>query len=88
MHSIYSFCALALHKRCLWLRCRATDDESCYRKVAGLIPPWSWCSLGNILNPKTAPDVLYGSHRHQGMNVFLNYCKSLWTKASAKCTKT
>ena len=44
-------------------------------------------SLGKILNPKTAPDVLvgtlHGSHGHQCMN----YCQSLWTKASAKCPK-
>ena len=40
-------------------------------------------SFGKILNPKTAHNVqvgtLHGSHRHQCMNVCMNYCKSLWT---------
>ena len=67
------------------------EPASCYRKVAVLIPlvcmskcPWakywtpncSWCA-----------GLHHGSHHHhhQRMNVCLNYCKSLWTKASAKC---
>ena len=45
-------------------------------------------SLDKTLNPKTAPDVpvctLHGDHRHQCKNVCMNYCKLLWTKASAK----
>ena len=39
--------------------------------------------------PQTTPDVLvttlHGSHHHQCMNVCMNYCKLLWTKASDKC---
>ena len=33
-------------------------------------------SLGKTVNPKTAPDVLplHGSHRHQCVNVCMNYC--------------
>ena len=30
---------------------------------------------------------LHGSHHHQCINVHMNYCKLLWTKASAKCPK-
>ena len=48
-------------------------------------------TLGKILNPTTAPDVLVGtlhdSQHHPSMNVFTNYCKSIWPKASAKCPK-
>ena len=53
--------------------------------------PWSACRkvLGQDTEPHTAPDVLvcslHGSYHHQCMNVRMNYCKSLWTKASAKC---
>ena len=57
--------------------------------------PWSPCRsvLGLITETQTALDVLvgtlHGSHRHQCMNVCMNYCKSLWTKAfglnSLKC---
>ena len=40
-------------------------------------------SLGKMLSPITAPDVLdstlHGSHGHQCMSVCMNYCKSLWT---------
>ena len=45
--------------------------------------------FGQDTEPLTAPDVLvgtlHGNHRHQCMNVCMNYCKSLLTKASAKC---
>ena len=53
--------------------------------------PWSACRkvLGQDTEPHTAPDVLvcslHGSYHHQCMNVRMNYCKLLWTKASAKC---
>ena len=41
-------------------------------------------SLGKIVNPKLVSSS-HGSHRHQCMNVCMNYWKSLWTKASARC---
>ena len=48
-------------------------------------------SFSKKLNPKTAPDVqlgtLHGSYRHHFMNLCVNYCKTLWTKASDKCPK-
>ena len=46
-------------------------------------------SLGKIPNLKLLLMfcTLHGSHCHQCMNVFMNYCKSLWTKVSAKCPK-
>ena len=73
----------------LWLR--RVEPASRYRKVAGSIPPHLYVkvSSGKVLNPKTAPDVLvgilHGSHRHQCLNVCMNYCKSLWTNVSAEC---
>ena len=30
---------------------------------------------------------LHGSHHHQSMYVYMNYCEALWTKASDKCHK-
>ena len=42
-------------------------------------------SLGKILNSDVLVCTLHGSHPHQCMNPCMNYCKSLWTKASAKC---
>ena len=65
---------------------QGVEPASCYQKVAGLISlvcmskfPWarywtpncSWCAV----------------HRHQCMNVCMNFCKWFWSKASAKCCK-
>ena len=55
--------------------------------------PWYACQsvLGQDTEAQTAPDVLvgslHGSRHHQCVNVCMNYCKSLWTKASDKCSK-
>ena len=47
--------------------------------------------LDSPTEPQTAPDVpvstLHGHHHYQCMNVCMNYCQSLLTKASAKCPK-
>ena len=66
------------------------EPASCYLKVAGSLP--LVCMLtcpGQDTKPQTAPDVLvttlHGSRHHQCMNACMNYCKSLWTKASDKC---
>ena len=62
---------------------------SWYRKVAGSIPLVCMlkCPWVKILNH--APDMLVGTlhgiHRHQCINVWINYCESLWTEASPKC---
>ena len=53
--------------------------------------PWSArrSVLGQGTEAQTAPDVLvstlHGGHHHQCMDVCMNYCKCLWTKASDKC---
>ena len=56
----------------LWLRDRASVllSEGCLFESPGLLVE---VSLGKILNPKTAPDVLvsnlHSSHRHYCMNI-------------------
>ena len=53
--------------------------------------PHGKVSLVKILNPKlllmywSAPCM--AATTNQCMNVCMNYCKSLWTKVSAKCPK-
>ena len=55
--------------------------------------PWSACRsvLGqdteSQITPKVLVGTLHGINHHQCMNVCMNYCKLLWTKASAKCPK-
>ena len=71
--------------------CSEVEPASCYRKVTGLFPlvcmlkcPWarywtrncSWCA-GPHLAWQPPPSVYK----------CMNYCKTLWTKASAKCPK-
>ena len=53
----------------------------CSQKV---MTQWKSIHLGQDTEPQTAPDLFVG---HQFMNVCMNYCKLLWTTASAKCPK-
>ena len=71
-----------------WSGCGSgVEPASCHQKVAGLIP--LFCMLkGKILNSKLLlVGTLHGRHHHQCMNVCMNYCKSLYTKASDKYLK-
>ena len=60
-------------------------SEGCWFNSPGLRVE---VSLGKILNPKTAPDFA-GQHLAwqplPSVCECMNYCKSLWTKAPAKC---
>ena len=75
----------------LWLRSRASVLllEGCWFDSPGLHVE---VSLGKILNPKllmtcwSAPRVA-ATAVSVWMYVCMRYCKSLWTKASAKCPK-
>ena len=71
-HSHYLFITLVIVTSLVWfpLVCMS----KCHRAI-NETPNCSWCAGRH----------LHGSHRHQCMNVCINYCKSLWTKASAKC---
>ena len=64
---------------------RGVEPVTSYRKVAGQFPLVE-VSLGKLLKPQNAPDVLvsllHGSHRHHCMNAGINYCESDWTKVS------
>ena len=60
------------------------ETASSHQKVAGCPSVF-----GQGTEPQTAPDVLVGtlpcSHLYQCMNVCMNYCKPLGTKASFCC---
>ena len=65
------------------------EPAAWYRKVAGLIPLFCMLTCPRTdSEPQTAPDVLvgilHGNNHQQCMNVCVNYCKLLWTKASDK----
>ena len=47
--------------------------------------PWYACCMLKWARYWTQNCSWYAGHRHQCMNVCMNYCKSLWTKASDKC---
>ena len=73
----------------LWLRGRASIflSESRWFRF-----PWS--AYQSVLGQETEPQnayvlvgTLHGSHRHQCMNVCMNYCKSLWTEESDEWPK-
>ena len=72
--------ALQIHGR-LWLRGRASVllSEGC----------WFDPACRSVLGARywTQNRTLHGSHRHQCMNVCMNYCESHWTRAPAKYLK-
>ena len=67
----------------LWLRGRASVllSEGCWFDSPGLHEV-----LGQDTEPWTAPDMLVGTMHGSLCHQCMNYCKLLWTKASAKCT--
>ena len=72
---------------------QGAEPVCCYQKGRWFDSPGLHVKVSLALDtkPQTAPDVLVGtlhnSHHHQRMYVCMNYCKSLWANASAKCPK-
>ena len=57
------------------------EPASCYQKVAGSIPPVYMSKCPWMRYWTTICSWCAGRH-HQCVNVFMNYCQSLWTEAS------